>query len=98
MLPVFRSLCTFFLPLIEDYWGKLENTCRGVCEPVKCLKQTPLKISKSKQREILFKGKIQMDLWKDSKSRVPTVQANQTSLSDTLLLVSTRNTQRDSSF
>lgn len=58
MLSLFCSLCTF-LPLTEDYWGKMENVCRGVCEPVQCLKQTPLKISKLKQRErgILFKGK-----------------------------------------
>lgn len=91
MLSLFCSLCTF-LPLTEDYWGKLENVCRGVCEPVQRLKKTPLKISKLKQR------KIQMDLWKESKSRVLTVQANKTSLSDTLLLASTRNAQRDSCF
>jgi len=72
MLSLFCSMYFCGRGLAEDYWGKLGNGCRGVCEPVQCLKQTPLKISKLKQREreMLFKGKVQMDLWKESKTDV----------------------------
>lgn len=46
--PCFVLSVIYFFFFVTDrvILGKLENGCRGMCEPVQCSKQTPLKISK----------------------------------------------------